>query len=90
MMAAKNKRGTLWEDEEVDALIALWGDEDVQAKLESAARNIKVFALIAKRLQELGYEGRSTVQCREKIKKLKGAYRKSKSHNGKVGQHSRP
>ena len=82
--SAKNARGTLWEDEEVDALVAIWG-EDVQAKLDGATRNVKVFDSIAKRLQELGFKARTAVQCREKIKKLKGAYRKTKNHNGKSG-----
>lgn len=82
--SAKNARGALWEDEEVDTLIAIWG-EDVQAKLDGATRNVKVFDSIAKRLQELGFKARTAVQCREKIEKLKGAYRKTKNHNGKSG-----
>ena len=86
MAKNSNHRGALWEDDEVDALIAIWGEEDMQAKLEGATRNIKIFDTIAKRLNELGFEGRTAVQCREKMKKIKGAYRKAKSHNGKTGR----
>ena len=49
-----NKRGTLWEDDEVDALIAVWGEEDIQAKLDGTTRNIKVFEAIARKLSDLG------------------------------------
>ena len=49
-----NKRGTLWEDREVDALIAVWGEEGIQAKLDGATRNIKFFKAIAQKLKDLG------------------------------------
>ena len=80
-----NKRGTLWEDREVDALIAVWGEEDIQAKLDGATRNIKVFEAIAQKLKDLGFEDRTAVQCREKIKKMKGNYRKIKAYNNRSG-----
>ena len=80
-----NKRGTLWEDDEVDALIAVWEEEDILAKLDATARNIKVFEALAQKLSDLGFEGRTAVQCRKKIKKLKGDYRKIKAHNHKSG-----
>ena len=59
-----NKRGTLWEDSEVDALIAVWGEEDIQAKVNGATQNIKVFEAIAQKVKDLGFEGRTAVQCR--------------------------
>ena len=80
-----NKRGTIWEDDEVDALIAVWGEEDIHAKLDGTKCNIKVFEAIAQKLSDLGFKGRTAVQCREKIKKLKGDYRKIKAHNHKSG-----
>ena len=83
---AVNKRGTIWQDEEVDALLAVWGEEDIQAKLDGATRNIKVFEAIAQKLHDLGFEGRMAVQCCKKIKKLKGDYRKIKGHNNKSGR----
>ena len=81
-----NKRGTIWQDDEVNALIALWGEEDTQAKLDGATRNIKVYEAIATKLRDQGFEGRTAVQCREKIKKLKGDYRKIKTHHNKTGR----
>ena len=83
---AVNKRGTIWQDEEVDALLAVWGEEDIQAKLDGATRNIKVFEAITQKLHDLGFEGRIAVQCCKKIKKLKGDYRKIKGHNNKSGR----
>ena len=81
-----NKRGTLWEDREVDALIAMWGEEDIQAKLHGATQNIMVFKAIAQNLNDLGFEGRTAIQCREKIIKLNSDYRKIKAHNNRSGQ----
>ena len=76
----KEQRGAVWVDVEVDALLGIWGEEDVQSRLDGATRNIRVFETIASRLQDLGYK-RTAVQCREKIKKLKGEYRKIHTHN---------
>lgn len=81
----KEQRGAVWVDAEVDALLGIWGEEDVQSKLDGATRNIKVFETIASRLKDLGYE-RTAVQCREKIKKLKGEYRKICTHNNLTGR----
>ena len=44
------------------------------------------FEAIAQKLHDLGFEGRMAVQCRKKIKKLKGDYRKIKGHNNKSGR----
>ena len=80
------QRGAIWQDEEVVALIALWGEEDIQAKLEGTTRNIKVFETISNKLKDLGFESRTAVQCREKVKKLKADYRKMKAHNNRSGR----
>ena len=84
-----NKRTTLLQDNEVNALIAVWREEDIQAKLDGTTRNIKVFKPIAQKLSDLGFEGRTAVQCREKIKKLKGDHRKIKGHNHKSERNRR-
>ncbi|KAG5849676.1 hypothetical protein ANANG_G00074280 [Anguilla anguilla] len=62
--------GRNWQDEEVRALIAIWGEEPVRQRLESAARNRDVFQHISLRLQRLGVE-RDWKQCRTKYKNLK-------------------
>ena len=82
-----SKKGAIWQDEEVDALIALCGEEDIQAKLERTTRSIKVFETISNKLKDLGFEGKTAVQCRLKVlKKLKADYRKTKAHNNRSGR----
>lgn len=48
-------RGSAWSYNEVAALIAIWGDEDIQEQLDGAARNKAIFETISKKLQESGY-----------------------------------
>ena len=66
-----------WSDEETLKLIELWGDEEIQALLEGCTRNRHVYEKVAEGTKEAGYD-RSGVQCRDKIKKLWGSYRKIK------------
>ena len=65
----------LWGDEEALKLIEVWGEDNIQAQLEGCKRNAKVFAKIVSEIKDAGYE-RTRDQCRYKIKKLKGEYRK--------------
>ena len=76
---------TTWNDEETLKLIELWGDEEIQALLEGYTRNKHVFKKIAARMTEAGYD-QSGVQCRDKIKKLKGEYKKIKDSNNETGR----
>ena len=78
-------RGNLWSEEEVHALIAIWGEEEIQTQLDGATRNKKVFDKIARQLIELGFP-RTGHQCREKIKKLKSDYRKAKDSSNLTGR----
>ena len=78
-------RGTVWSDKEVKALIAIWGESNVQEELDGAVRNQAIYQRIAKQLHEQGYE-RSWTQCRAKIKNLKTKYREIKDHNGETGR----
>ena len=64
-----------WTKEETHKLVELWGDSEIQLQLEGCKRNQGVFQTIASLLNETGYE-RTYQQCREKIKKLRGEYRK--------------
>ena len=73
-----------WKDEEVFALIEIWGDDVVQAQLEGCKRNKLVYERISKTMAEMGYE-RTADQCREKSKKLKMEYRKTKDKHSKTG-----
>ena len=65
--------GSFWTDEEVNALIAIWAEEEIHKQLDGSTRNIKVcmYEKIATRLSLLELEDcseRSAIQCREKIK----------------------
>ena len=77
-------RGSAWSDEEIKALLSIWGDSKVQDELDGAVRNKTVFVDIQKQLAELGYE-RDWRQCRSKVKNLKAEYRKVKDNNGETG-----
>ncbi len=74
-----------WCDEETIKLVEIWGDEEIQALLEGCTRNNHIYDKIARGMVEAGYE-RSGVQCRDKIKKLKGEYKKVKDHNNETGK----
>ena len=56
-------------DNEVKALIGLWGESDVQEELDGAVRNKVVYEEIAKKMRQQGYN-RDWGQCRNKIKNL--------------------
>ena len=64
-----------WSKEEILKLIEVWGDDTIQAQLQDCTRNQKIFEKVARELNEAGYE-RTFQQCRDKIKKLKGEYKK--------------
>ena len=78
-------RGSLWSDEEVRALIAIWGEANVQEELDGAVRNRVVFQDISKKLQDQGYN-REWEQCKTKLKNLKKEYRQVKDHNEETGR----
>ena len=80
-----SSRGSLWSDEEVRALIAIWGEANVQEELDGAVRNKVVYQDISRKLQEQGYN-REWEQCKTKIKNLKKEYRQVKDHNGETGR----
>ncbi len=59
-----------WDSEATRALINIWGQTDVQSKLDSVKRK-----QVARDLQDLGYHW-TWEQCRTKIKNLTQKYRK--------------
>ena len=63
-------RGRTWNDDEVQALLAIWADASIQRQLLGAVRNTTVFNKIADELARKGYQ-RDAKQCREKLKQLK-------------------
>jgi hypothetical protein len=74
-----------WHYKEVKALIATWGESNVQEELDGAVRNQAIYQRIAKKLHEQGFE-RDWKQCRAKTKNLKTKYREVKDHNGETGR----
>ena len=47
---------TSWSDDEVKALINIWGDSKVQQELDGAVRNKAIYTTIAKKMKEVGYD----------------------------------
>jgi len=54
----------VWQDDEMEKLLELWGVESVQASLEGCIRNITIYDKIAVELTSCGYQ-RKGMQCRE-------------------------
>ena len=84
-MEASTSRGTIWIDREVKALVAIWGEGNIQDELDGAVRNQSIYKKIAKGMRNQGYD-RDWKQCRDKIKNLKTKYREVKDNNGETGR----
>lgn len=63
-------RGRLWTNAELRALLAIWGQENIQQQLVEVTWNDTVFARIVKELGRQGFH-RSVQQSRAKPKALK-------------------
>ena len=68
------ERGRTWTDDEIKALLEIWGDSVIQRQLKDSTRNVVVFRSIAAALEAKGYT-RTYQQCREKLKALKKKYK---------------
>ena len=77
-----------WTDAETFKLIELWGDQSIQEQLEGCKKNRQVFEKINKQMCEAGYK-RTLSQCRDKIKKLRGDYRKIKDAIRETGNENK-
>ena len=64
-----------WSDEETLKLIAIWGENDIQAQINMCKRNSHIYEKIASEMKDAGFD-RTAMQCCNKIKKLRGEYRK--------------
>ena len=51
--ATANSRGGSWSDEEVKAVIAIWGEDKVQQEVDGAIRNKTVFLTFAEQMKRL-------------------------------------
>ena len=77
--------GATWSKAEILKLISIWGQEEVQQKLQECKKNKSVYEIVAKEMKEAGYD-RTFQQCRDKIKKLKVEYKKVKDKKKKTGE----
>ena len=70
-----NKMATGWSNNATRALLAIWGEENIQEQLDGVARNRDIYEKISNCLSEQGFEY-TWKQCRTKIKNLTQRYRK--------------
>ena len=78
-----------WTREETFKLISLWSEHVIQQQLEGCQRNSLVYRKIANDLGEASYT-RSLEQCRDKIKKLRGEYKKVHGKREMTGEGQYP
>ena len=78
-MRSYTEEMAVWQDDKTTKLLELWGEESVQASLEGCVRNIVIYDIIAAELTSCGYQ-RTGAQCRERVKKLKKDYKKTKDN----------
>ena len=64
-----------WSGDETKALIAAWGEANIQCQLDSVKRNKDIYEQIAIQLSAQGYS-KTWKQCRVKVKNLMQKYRK--------------
>ena len=55
-----------WREEETVKLIEVWGEDDIQEKLEGCTRNKHIYQKISDGMKAAGYD-RSAIQCRENM-----------------------
>ena len=78
----------VWQEEETIKLLDLWSEESVQALLEGCTRNKIIYDKLAEDMAGYGYT-RTGRQCRERIKKLKKDYKKTKDNLKQTGNGNR-
>ncbi|XP_043363427.1 zinc finger and SCAN domain-containing protein 29-like [Dermochelys coriacea] len=81
------ERAPVWSIQETLDLIAVWGEESVQAELQSSRRNADIYAKIARGMGGKGYT-RDIQQCHVKIKLLRQVYQKIREENSRSGAES--
>lgn len=64
-----------WSTNATHALIAIWGEVNVQKRLDSVTRNIVIYEEIVEKMRAEGFNY-SWEQCRTKAKNLTQKYRK--------------
>ncbi|XP_071059011.1 interferon-induced protein 44-like isoform X3 [Pseudochaenichthys georgianus] len=83
-MATRKKSWERWGDEEVSALLSICSEDETQQLRLKPGHNSKVYERYSVKLRELGIFHDASA-CRDKMKKLKQDYKKTKDHNNKWG-----
>ena len=68
---------TEWSNEEMVALLGVWGAAGIQSQLDGESHNRNVYEKVASALADQGVN-RTWQQCRTRIKNLTQRYRKVK------------
>ncbi|XP_020494456.1 uncharacterized protein zgc:113263 isoform X1 [Labrus bergylta] len=63
-----------WSDEETEALLDVWGSEEIQENLKGCTKNKHIFIQISEVMTSQGYM-RTPEQCQSRIKRLRANFR---------------
>ncbi|KAJ6655667.1 hypothetical protein lerEdw1_004903 [Lerista edwardsae] len=77
-------RGPTWTDEETRVLLGHWNTLLVQRRIQNMPTNSDLYAVLAKKMAEEGFL-RTRIQCNNRVRDLRKAYRKAKDAMGKAG-----
>lgn len=77
-------RGPTWTDEETRVLLGHWHTLLVQRRVQNMPTNSDLYAVLAKKMAEEGFL-RTRIQCNNRIRDLRKAYRKAKDAMGRAG-----
>ena len=73
-----------WSDKETLELLAAWGTEEIQKKLQGTHKNTDIYKRVSEMMKKKGIR-RHRTQCRTKFKHLKTTYKKHKDNLSRSG-----
>ena len=74
-----SKKRDVWSDKETLELLAAWGAEEIQKKLQGVHKNTDIYKKVSEMMKRKGIH-RDWTQCRTKFKHLKSTYKKHKDN----------
>ena len=72
-----------WTDEETLKSIEIWSEDKIQEDLDGCKKNKHIYDKKAARMTKAGFDG-TFDQCRVKVKKLRGEYRRRRQERVEV------
>lgn len=63
-----------WGDDETEALLDIWGSDEIQENLKSGTKNKHIYTQISQVMTGQGYP-RTPEQCQSRIKRLRANFR---------------